>query len=313
MTTKRKIEIKGNKARTLKDAREEFMNYNRVRRLAEATMSMYEENLNHFFTIIPSDTLCKEFTYNQVQEYLMVLNDRYTNVITITTRIKATRTFINFCIGKEYIKNVKIELPKKPEIIKETYSDADLRKLLKKPDRNSFNQWKSWMIANFLLGTGCRVRTAINIQIKDLDIDNQLIYYRETKNKRQTIIPMSSMLKSSLEDYLSLWDNTPDDYLFPNYRGEQMSADAFKRNVQRYNNSRGVTNTSSHSYRHTFAKNWILNGGDIFRLQKILSHSTMDMVRKYVNMYSSDLQIGFDNFNPLDNISGVKDKIKINR
>ncbi|MCR3761907.1 site-specific integrase, partial [Clostridium felsineum] len=53
---------------------------------------------------------------------------------------------------------------------------------------------------------------------------------------------------------------------------------------------------------HTFAKKWILSGGDIFRLQKILSHSTLDMVRVYVDMFTSDLQKDFSTFNPLDQL-----------
>ena len=57
-------------------------------------------------------------------------------------------------------------------------------------------------------------------------------------------------------------------------------------------------------FRHTFAKQWILNGGDIFKLQKILGHSSLDMVRKYVNMFSDDLRRDFDSFNPLDNYLG---------
>jgi integrase/recombinase XerD len=65
---------------------------------------------------------------------------------------------------------------------------------------------------------------------------------------------------------------------------------------------------------HTFAKLWILNGGDIFRLQKILGHSSLDIVKEYVNMFSTDLQINFDEFNPLENIkvNQKKTSIKMN-
>jgi len=54
-----------------------------------------------------------------------------------------------------------------------------------------------------------------------------------------------------------------------------------------------------HRYRNTFAKFWILEGGDLIRLQKILGHKRLDMVLKYVDMYSKDLQKDFDSFNPL--------------
>ena len=55
------------------------------------------------------------------------------------------------------------------------------------------------------------------------------------------------------------------------------------------------------------------NNGDVFRLQKMLGHSSLDMTRIYVNMFSSDLKEGFDEFSPLDKMikkSGLKHKVK---
>lgn len=57
-----------------------------------------------------------------------------------------------------------------------------------------------------------------------------------------------------------------------------------------------------------------LNGGDIFRLQKILGHLDLTEVKQYVNMFSDELTIDFDKFNLLDNITlRNKDTIKIKR
>ena len=69
-----------------------------------------------------------------------------------------------------------------------------------------------------------------------------------------------------------------------------------------YNRNRGVKKTSAHLYRHTFAKRWILNGGDIFRLQKILGHSDLAVVKEYVEMFGQDLSRDFGKFNPLDTL-----------
>ena len=56
-------------------------------------------------------------------------------------------------------------------------------------------------------------------------------------------------------------------------------------------------------FRHLFAKTWILNGGDIFRLQKLLGHSSMDIVREYVNMFNNDMQRDYNSFNPLETLA----------
>ena len=312
MTRGKKITLKTNAPKTLENAIEEYENFGLIMKLSPQTLKHRRGCLKIYLEIMGRETMCKEIELKDLDKYFIYLNEKYDNVTTIRTNIQVVKTFTNFCIDRGYMKSFRVPMPKAVEPIKQTYSDEDLKKLLKKPTRNSFNQWKSWAICNFLLGTGCRVRTAINIKVKDLDFDNQLIIFTHTKNKKQQIVPMSTKLKEVLKEYLALWNHKEDDYLFPNFQGEQMTADAFKRNVQRYNNSRGVLITSSHAYRHSFAKRWILSGGDIFRLQKILGHSSMDMVRKYVNMYNADLQNGFDRFNPLDNINN-KTSIKLNR
>jgi len=82
------------------------------------------------------------------------------------------------------------------------------------------------------------------------------------------------------------------EYLFPSAfvnSPEQMNRVTLGRSIAEYNKSRKVSKTSTHLFRHTFAKHWIMSGKDLHSLQKMLGHSTLDMVTHYANLYDVDL------------------------
>jgi len=158
----------------------------------------------------------------------------------------------------------------------------------------------------YLLGTGNRLDTLSNLKIKDINFDNHEIALRKVKNKKPYVIPLAPTLEKTLIEYLRIRKGKPEDYLFCNQYGEQLQKHSITTTIYRYNHSRGVTKTSVHLFRHTFAKNWILNRGDPFRLKAILGHSTMAMVNEneYINMFGKDLHKDFDTFNPLETMKG---------
>ena len=124
---------------------------------------------------------------------------------------------------------------------------------------------------------------------------------------------MASALKIILIEYIRYRKpKSDDDYLFCNWHGGQLSRDGLINGIRRYNRRRGVEKTSIHLFRHTFAKMWIINGGDIFRLQKILGHKSLDMVRNYIELFGNDLKRDYDKFNPLSNfVLSRKEHIKL--
>lgn len=116
-----------------------------------------------------------------------------------------------------------------------------------------------------------------------------------------------------LQEYLQFRKGEPQDYLFCNKYSGKLTDNALENSIRKYNLRHGVNKTSIHLFRHTFAKKWILAGGDIFRLQKLLGHSSMDIVRNYVNMFRDGLNIDFDKFNPLEQLNPNLNTIKLRK
>jgi len=293
-------------------AQEGFVRFIRVKKaknLSPDTIRHYEIGFRYFGEFFDLSRFCSEITLDTYYSYIEYLQtNRNANSTTMNTYLGALRTILYFFMEEGYMEKFQIKLLKKEKKIKETYTDDELNLILKKPDlkKCSFAEYRNWVMANYFLGTGNRLRTALNIKIEHLDFGNNLIFMGKTKNGRQQLIPMSKVLSGILQEYLIHRGGTGSDYLFCDSHGRQLTRDGTNTIIRKFHFSRGVKRTSIHAYRHTFAKKWILNGGDIFRLQKILGHSSMDMVRNYVEMFSDDLQKDFEVFNPLDSFQKNK-------
>ena len=313
---KRMAMIKKNVSKNLDEAFTEFIKYCRVKNLSERTLDYYEECYGIFTQFYSKESDFNSISKSTIDDYILYLRkSTNTNDITINTRLRGLRSFLHYCMELNYVESFKIQLVKAEKKIKETYTDTELQLLLKKPNLKvcSFVEYRDWTIINYLLATGNRANTIVNIKIKNLDFETATIILETTKNRKQQIIPMSQNLSRILLEYLQFRSGEAEEYLFCSTYGNKMTSDSLKHAVRRYNQRRGVMKTSIHLFRHTFAKKWILAGGDIFRLQKVLGHSSLDIVKEYVNMFSEDLQKDFHHFNALDQLSTNNQSIKMKR
>ena len=300
---------------SIQEAFDLFIRKCKIKNLTDLSISSYEKKMVHFYEFIDKSEPITAVTKDTVDDYILWLRENTeANDITINSYLRSVRAFLYFCMEDRYIPTFKIQLIKAEKKIKETYTDDELVRLLEKPDVNncSFSCYKTWVFENYLLGTGNRISTALDLHIGDINFQSGVIILRKTKNRKQQIIPLSATLAEILQGYLQIRGGEADDYVFCNEYGEQASCRTYQQLVRRYNRKRGVEKTSCHTFRHTFAKNWILNSGDMFRLQKILGHSDLTVTKEYVNMFGQDLQMDFEKFNPLDNLkSRSKGTIKM--
>lgn len=82
-----------------------------------------------------------------------------------------------------YLDEFKITNIKFDKHIIETYTDSELKLLLKKPSikKCTFTEYMSWVLVNFLLETGCRVGSLVGIRNKDIDFENAVVSLNVTK------------------------------------------------------------------------------------------------------------------------------------
>ena len=248
---------------------------------------------------------------DMVNKYIIELRAQGLAIGSINHYIRSIRVFLYWCMAHEFLIPFKIKLVKGQEEQLKFATEDEICILLKVINNNDFVEMRTYAIICFILATGARSSTVRNIKVEDVDFKNHTVTYRHLKNKKVAVIPLTSQIERILHGFIRTWD-TGSDFLFCDIKGGQLSEGALKLSFAHYCIKRGLRKIYPHALRHSFARMFVKNGGNAFILQQMLTHSTLDMTRKYVRLFSDDIRDNnFDKYNPLNVISHNKSRTKI--
>ena len=288
--------------RTFEQGCEDYIVDCKARNLREGTIKHYQDAFKQIFKYLDKDILIEDMTKEVFADFMLALREnKAVNEMSIYTYSRDLKTVMYFFMEQGWLERYKIKLAKTDKQPIETYTDEDLRKLLKKPNLKqcSFTEYKAWVIVNFLLSTGVRQNSLANIKIKDIDFDNKVVYVNITKNRKPLIVPLNDDIIQILKEYLRYRNGEREDYLFCNIFGKKLVRSTLYHSLWQYNKDRGVETTGLHRFRHTFAKKWVLMGGNVVTLSKILGHHSLEITQNYLNILTCDMQDDVEKFNIL--------------
>ena len=298
---------------TLEEGCQLYLNDCRQRNLREATINHYRQSYLQMFKAFDPQTPLNEINIQTYNEYVIFLKKRLTNDISINGYLRDFITTLHFLMESGHVQPFKMKSIKVDQSHVETYTDEELHLLLKKPDlkKCSFIEYQCWVMTNFLFSTGIRQRSLMNIKVQDVDLENMIVAIRVTKNRKTLLLPLNTTMVAVLKEYLRHRQHkSEEDYLFCNVFGKQLLKATCYHMLYHYNKNRGVDRTGIHRYRHTFAKQWILNGGNVVALSKMLGHSNLSITQNYINLLVTDLSKQVEEINLLDRFAPNK-RIKL--
>lgn len=278
---------------SIQECYDEFMLNCETKNLASQTIKYYQECYKLFVNVVDVDSSIGTISNKTIKQFIVWLQkNTECNANSINARLRGIRTFLNYCYEMEYINKVKVPMLKVDKEQKEPYTKEEIAKLLTLNRNPRFTEYRNYCIVATFISTGIRLNTLINLKVDDLDFETNTIKLTTTKSRKVQYLPMPTKLAQILSKYIK--KVKPNVYVFESRAGVQLTDNATKNAIGKYNKSRGVEKTSIHLFRHTFAKNYLLNGGDVFKLQKMLGHSTLDITKNYVNLYCTDLREDID-------------------
>lgn len=302
----------------LKFAIKDFLDDREFKNLSKHTLYRYKKILEEFQSFIVKDEIVnvENILPGSIKKYLLhCQNERKNNPTTINTKIRCLKSFLNYMTESEIIPEKRNPIQKisyvKEEIKIEVFSDEHIKQMLGyyrklKQREKSFFAYRDYTMIVFLLGSGCRLGEMTNLKWNEVNFQHDTITVFG-KKRIQSSIPLIEKLKKELAEYRIFCEQTfgrIPDYVFVDKDGKQLTPNAVKcvfKRLKEIMNFEGVR-LSAHTFRHTFARNFLFSGGDIFSLQKMLRHSSIEMTQRYLAIWGTALKEQNDKFNPLNTL-----------
>ncbi|MFC1983008.1 tyrosine-type recombinase/integrase [Chloroflexota bacterium] len=284
----------------------QFIDYyevcNRAEDKSSKTVSWYSTNLKSFHNYLKSrrlpDTLDKIDikVLRQYVLYLLKKNKYQGHPITPEKReplsassvhghVRTLRAFFNWLVSEGLTENNPARDLKPPKVCQKvvsTLSDEEIRAILSILTPVNSSNARNQTIFMLLIDTGLRMGELINLKMEDVHMNEGLLKVMG-KGRKERIVPMGSNAQRALQRYLFRYRPKPlhagIDNAFLSVLGKPLTENGLKLIFSRLAKRSGVIRLHAHLCRHTFATRFLINGGDVFTLQQILGHSTLEMVR----------------------------------
>lgn len=248
-----------------------------------------------------------DFSEEVVGEYTHYMLEQFAPT-TVNIRLNTLRAFLNWAYEKQYVSeplHLKIKKVTVDENDVRFFTEEQVRSLLEVPDKRYYPGYRNYCMMLVMLDNGIRSKELLSVRWEDIDFLHGEIRLngKQTKNRKFRRVPLCqktvAALKRLKDESKRLFSNP--EYAFVSIRGKQLDASTIRHYFQEYGELAGIDGPCSpHMFRHTFARMYILRGAGMVDLQEVLGHSTLEMSRKYVHIFSQDIVNNHAKYSPVD-------------
>ena len=261
-----------------------FKNYMNYRRYSQNTIKTYSDALDVFFRFFQNkaiENLTKEDLIQFNTEYILKknLSSSYQNQVINAIKLFYRNRF-NRSMEVDYIQR-----PRREKRLPNVLSKEEVKAILDAPIN-----LKHRAMLSLIYACGLRRSELLNLTLKDVLSDRNLLFIRQSKGKKDRVVPISIKLIEMLRDYYKAFK--PKTWLFEGQLpGEKYS----ERSIQLVLNQ-AVTKVkinkpvSLHWLRHSYATHLLESGTDLRYIQELLGHSSSRTTEIYTHVSTKNLQ-----------------------
>lgn len=241
--------------------------------------SLDEENLGYF--------------YHDYLSNVRTIHGKPLEEQSIISGMRNYRVIIYYAASLKLIpkRDITVRMVEPPP--KETFTREEIWRLThRKPNKDDVVEYRNWVMVHYFLATGNRVGSVLALNVEDINFENNEISVKFTKTRTPQILSLTTKLKTILAQWIHDYRTdavakTPlfGEPLFPNRTGERLTYEGASDSMEDYFKRRYVEWHGFHKFRHSYAANWMRDGGDSLKLKTQLGHTSLLMTNRYANLY----------------------------
>jgi len=277
----------------------EFLTDRKSQNLSKKSIQFYKEKLLAFeqFCRLNGVNQVLNITPDLIRLFILDLQETGHTGGGVHTYYRSIRAFLNFYSNEhepESWKNPinKVKSPKVEIEPIEGISIEAVTKLIDACDKYSFMGQRNRTILLLLLETGVRAQELLSINIEDIDFTDSSILIRQGKGRKPRSVFMGNSARRQLRKYIkSLKRDTG--VLFINKDGERLKYGGLREVIRRLSVIAGIPEQGIHNFRRTFAIEQLRRGVDVYTISKLMGHTSLQVLSRYLKQTKSDLQTSY--------------------
>ena len=201
----------------------------------------------------------------------------------------------------------KVKVPKVPKKAIPTFSEEQLADFFDAIDTSTTEGFRNYTLFLAYLDTLARLSEITGLEIDNLDLKGRVAKVRGKGGKERFVV-FGVRVQKCLWKYIKQFRPEP---ALPKYNlvfltrdGYPLTKNRVEQAMKRYGRKANIVGVrcSPHTLRHTGCLLWLRRGGDIFTLQRLTGHSSLEVLKGYLNLAQSDIVMGHERYSPVDNL-----------
>ena len=289
---------------TINKCFEEFIIDQKVKNNSPKTIEYYQMAFRQFQRYYDCDNEITTIDIKLLKGYTLHLKEKDITDTSMQSYIRAFRAFLSWCYTEDIlIENLseKYRLPKSKRKVIDVLTDEEIKRLFDCFNLNYIVQLRDYCICALMLDSGLRKEEVISLKVSNVHISEGYIIV-DGKGNKQRDVPIGSYTRKHLAKYLRKRAYIQSDYVFVTSKGQPIKLSTISQLFKKLKKRTDIPRLHAHLLRHTFATKFLENGGDIYTLQHILGHTTLEMVKRYVHITPKTKIKKYAQYSPLDNM-----------